>query len=200
VELRGILLCGGASTRFGADKLLEVISVPSNERPGERMPMAAASARSYVSALDRVLAVTRPGQGALRALLEAQGCEVMETDRALGGLGESLAAGVEACAAADGWIVGLGDMPFIAPATVEAVRHALEKGALVAAPFSAPGKRGHPVGFAARLRAELLAISGDEGARTVIERHRAALVEVTVDDPGIHRDIDRREDLFHARE
>jgi molybdenum cofactor cytidylyltransferase len=45
------------------------------------------------------------------------------------------------------------------------------------------------------MRGELLALRGDEGARGVVERHRADVAEVVVDDPGIHRDIDRREDL-----
>jgi molybdenum cofactor cytidylyltransferase len=193
--VRGILLCGGASTRFGSEKLMEVIAAPSNERPGERLPMGAISARAFVAALDRVLAVTRPGAAELRELLEAQGCEVMETDRALEGLGSSLAAGVEACGDADGWIVGLGDMPFIAPETIRAVHARLREGAPIAAPVDGAGTRGHPVGFSKRFRAELLALRGDEGARGVLARHRGELAEVVVDDPGIHRDIDRREDL-----
>jgi molybdenum cofactor cytidylyltransferase len=196
VELRGILLCGGASTRFGSNKLLEILPAPLNERPGERLPMAAITARAFVSALERVLAVTRPGQRELRQVLEAQGCEVMETDRALEGLGASLAAGVAGSAGADGWIVGLGDMPFIAPESIRAVRSRLEAGALVAAPVEASsGRRGHPVGFARALREELLALATDEGARTIIARHAGAFVPVLVEDPRIFRDIDRREDL-----
>lgn len=198
MKLRGILLCGGASTRFGANKLLEILPAPSNERPGERLPMAAISARAFVAALDRVLAVTRPGERELRGILESQGCEVMESDRALEGLGASLAAGVEATAGADGWIVGLGDMPFISPDTIRAVRARLEAGALVAAPVDRSGRRGHPVGFSAALRAELLSLTGDQGARALVTRHRDGLVAFAVEDDGIFRDIDRREDVSGA--
>ena len=192
---RGLLLCGGASTRFGSNKLLEVIAAPSNERPGDELPMAGLAARALVSALGRVIAVVRPGQPEVRALLEAQGCEIVETPRALEGLGASLAAGVAASPDDDGWIVALGDMPFIDPLTIRAVATALENGALIAAPVDASGRRGHPVGFARGLRNELASLAGDDGARGVIERHHGELRAIRVDDPGIFRDIDRREDL-----
>ena len=189
MDVRGLLLCGGASLRFGRDKLLERIG-PGGEA------MAVVSARALVGVSGRVLAVTRPGSRELRALLEQEGCEVIESDRTLGGLGSSLAAGVEASAGAAGWLVALADMPFIRSHTVHAVRDALADGALIAAPRDrASGTRGHPVGFAPALREELLAIRGDEGARSVIQRHRDSVRLVEVDDPGILRDIDRPEDL-----
>ena len=182
-----MLLCGGASVRFGRDKLVETIG-------GE--PMAVVSARALVGAMGRVLAVTRPGRQDLRDVLEAAGCEVMETDRALDGLGSSLAAGVEASADADGWVIGLADMPSIREATIRAVRAAMEQGALIAAPADrASGARGHPVGFRSAFRQELIALRGDEGARSVIQRHRDAIRLVAVDDPGITHDVDRPEDL-----
>ena len=189
MDVRGLLLCGGASLRFGRDKLLERIG-PAGEA------MAVISARTLIAASDRVLAVTRPGSRELRTLLEQEGCEVIESDRTLGGLGSSLAAGVEASAGAGGWLVALADMPFIRSHTVHAVRDALAAGALIAAPRDrASGTRGHPVGFAPALREELVAIRGDEGARSVIQRHRDAVRLVEVDDAGILRDIDRPEDL-----
>ena len=188
MDIRGLLACGGASVRFGREKLLEEIG-------GE--PMAVASARHLLAAVDRVLAVTRPGSPVLRAALEAAGCEVMETDRSLDGLGASLAAGVAASADASGWIVALADMPFIREDSFRAVHDALETGALIAAPVDrASGRRGHPVGFSAALRQELADLDGDEGARSVIARHVESVVLVAVDDPGIFRDIDRPEDLL----
>lgn len=189
MDVRGLLLCGGASVRFGRDKLLEKI--------GDRYePMAALSARAFVSAMGRVLAVTRAGRADLRRILEGEGCEVMETDRAVEGLGGSLAAGVEASANAGGWVVALADMPFIRAQTSRTIRTAIEEGALIAAPVLATGARGHPVGFAASLREELRALGGDEGARSVILRHRDRVRLIAVEDAGIARDIDRPEDLL----
>lgn len=196
--VRGLLLCGGAAARFGSDKLLAVPPPPAGaaEPPESIVVMAA---RNLIAGAGNALAVVRPGARALRAVLEAEGCTVVESERCVNGIGESLAAGVAASRDADGWIVALGDMPFVRPATVEAVRAQLEIGASIAAPLNpVTGERGHPVGFASTLRDELLALRGDHGARSVILRHHDELVPVPVDDPGIYVDIDTPEDLLSA--
>jgi molybdenum cofactor cytidylyltransferase len=90
--------------------------------------------------------------------------------------------------------VALADMPWIAPTTIARVADAVRKGAVIAAPFH-DGQRGHPVGFAPVLRDALLALTGDDGARAVLARHRASLVRIDVDDAGVLRDIDRPSDM-----
>jgi molybdenum cofactor cytidylyltransferase len=67
-------------------------------------------------------------------------------------------------------------------------------GAVLVAPFHA-GRRGHPVGFAAGLGAELLAANGDAGARDILARHASSLTRLDVDDPGILIDVDTPGDL-----
>ena len=184
MNVAGLLLCGGAARRFGSDKLMA----------GDP-PIAVRAARNLRAGVDRVLAVVPPGRASLREALEAAGCEILETDRTARGMGASLAAAVEAAAGAGGWIVALGDMPAVNPDTIVAVRHALASGALIAAPHDASGRRGHPVGFASDLRAELLALDGDVGARTILDRHAEALERVVTDDTGIFVDIDTPQDL-----
>jgi molybdenum cofactor cytidylyltransferase len=61
------------------------------------------------------------------------------------------------------------------------------------------GRRGHPVGFAASCRDELLGLTGDAGARGVLQRHAAEVVAVEVDDPGILQDVDTAQDLEALR-
>lgn len=107
------------------------------------------------------------------------------------GMGTSIAAGVEASAAAPGWLVLPGDMPRIDVATLHAVARAIEHHPVAFAQHA--GRRGHPVGFAPALYQELAGLRGDEGARRVIARYPAVGVEV--DDPGIHVDIDTPADL-----
>ena len=184
MNVAGLLLCGGAGRRFGGDKLL-----------AGNPPVAVRAARNLRSGVVRVLAVIPLERAALRQALEAEGCEILETDRTTRGMGASLAGAVEAAAGADAWIVALGDMPSVHPDTIVAVRHALESGARVAAPFDASGRRGHPVGFAADLRAELIALDGDTGARTLLERHADVVERIVTDDPGIFVDIDTPQDL-----
>ena len=74
------------------------------------------------------------------------------------------------------------------------VADALVAGAPIAAPCYRQ-QRGHPVGFAAGMREELENLHGDQGARSVLQRHRQAMRLLEVDDPGILADIDTPRDL-----
>ena len=88
-------------------------------------------------------------------------------------------------------------MPRLKPATIQAVVAALAAGATIAAPYL-EGERGHPVGFGARLRDELTQLTGDSGARKVLQRHADDIRRIETDDPGVLLDIDSRSDLDRA--
>lgn len=186
--IRAILLCGGSGKRFGGAKLLAATSADAT-------PIGVRSARSLLEGAGNALAVVRAGDEVLAAALRDAGCDVLETQDSARGLGASLAAGVRASRDAEGWLVALADMPLILPATHRAVAEALSRGARLAAAVDSAGRRGHPAGFSGDLRADLEALDGDEGARSVIERHRAWLEVVRVDDPGIFFDVDTPADL-----
>ena len=163
--------------------------------PGDPAPIGVRAARSLLAATGNALAVVRAGDAALARALREAGCEVLESAESARGLGASLAAGVKASRDCDGWLVALADMPRILPTTHRAVAFALVRGARLAAVGDATGRRGHPVGFSSDLFDDLAALDGDEGARSVIERHRAWLEVVRIDDPGIHFDVDTPGDL-----
>ena len=112
-------------------------------------------------------------------------------------MGETLAHAVRATRDAEGWIVALADMPFIRPETIRSVAERLAAGAAIVAPRYR-GQRGHPVGLAARYRAELEALTGDEGARAILKRDAGLVDFVDCDDPGVLRDIDEPKDLDPA--
>lgn len=181
--IRGILLAGGASTRFGSHKLLHVLA--------DGASIGVRSAGNLVAGVGNALAVVRPGDERLAALLRAAGCDILVTPRALEGMGGSLAAAIGGSGDAAGWVVALADMPFIQPDTIRSVKAALTHGTIIAAPvLNASGERGHPVGFGASLAGELVLLSGDQGARAVIEKHHAEMVAIATDDGGIVRDVD----------
>jgi molybdenum cofactor cytidylyltransferase len=181
-----VLLAAGSGSRFGADKLLHPLE--------DGVAIAAHAARSLLAATPDVVAVVRWGDFPLYDMLEQEGCQVVMFQGAARGMGASLAHGVAQARGADGWVIALADMPRISAETVRKVMAALEAGALVAAP-ARKGERGHPVGFGAALRDELLALDGDQGARALLERHRDAVQLIECDDPGIFYDIDRKSDL-----
>ncbi len=193
MRLVGILLAAGRGARFGGAKLLAALPAPSHG-VGAGTPVGAAACLHLHAAVAEVVAVVRPGNSLLSDALQAAGARVVECARADEGMGASLACAVGSAADAGGWIVALADMPWIAPASIAAVADALRGGAEIAAP-EFRGERGHPVGFSVNYGAVLRSLSGDEGARSVVNARAWALRLVTVDDPGVVRDIDRPEDL-----
>jgi len=181
-----VLLAAGASTRFGTNKLLHALP--------DGTPIAVAAATSLRAALDRVIAVVRPGVPELERALGNTGIEVSVCAKSISGMGHSLAHAVAATPDASGWIVALADMPFASADTIRRIAAALREGAELAAP-SYRGVRGHPVGFGARYRDDLEALTGDAGARAILKRDHQLLHVVDVDDPGVLRDIDTPDDL-----
>lgn len=193
MRIVGILLAAGEGARFGGGKLLA--RLPSTSHGvSAGTPIGAAAAMHMMAALNDVVAVVRPRDGMLERALVATGTRVVPCDRAREGMGASLACGVSASLDADGWVVALADMPWIAPTSIVAVADALRDGAeIAAAQFG--GKRGHPVGFSRNYGSLLASLTGDEGARSIVAARQWALRLVDVGDPGVLRDVDLPSDL-----
>lgn len=188
--ITGILLAAGSSRRFGADKLMQFL--PEGDR------LAVRAYRNLAAGVDKVLAVVRPESGELAACLAAAGAEVVVCRDAALGMANSLACGVEAARDAAGWLVALADMPKVRPATVAAVAESVRGGALIAAPHW-QGQRGHPVGFGRALGQELMSLSGDRGAKGVIEQNLGRVQLLNCGDSGVLQDIDWPEDLARLK-
>ena len=186
MNIVGLLLAAGSATRFGSDKLQH--SLPHG------VSLAVQSARHLRTGVPRIIAVVRPGSEQLSQSLKQEGCEVVVCENAAEGMGASLACAARSAGPADGYLVALGDMPFVRPSSIAAVRDALAGGAPLAAPFWR-ARRGHPVGIAGRFIEELLTLRGDEGAKALLAAHARSLVKIPVGDPGVIRDIDTPADL-----
>jgi molybdenum cofactor cytidylyltransferase len=186
----GVLLAAGSGSRFGGDKLLHPLE--------DGVAIAAHAARNLIAVIPDIIAVVRWGDFPLYEMLEQEGCQVTMFQGAAHGMGASLAHGIGQARGADGWVIALADMPRIAPETIRGIVAALEEGATIVAPVH-KGERGHPVGFGAALREELLALDGDQGARSVLERHHGALKLIECSDPNVLYDIDRKSDLAAKR-
>ncbi|HVL76527.1 MAG TPA: nucleotidyltransferase family protein [Noviherbaspirillum sp.] len=186
-DIVGILLAAGRGTRFDANgrrnKLLARI---------DNTPVVALAARSLRAALGRVIAVVRVDDSDTAAILADEGCTVLPIDSSDAGMSVSLRCALEHTKNADGWVVALGDMPYVRPGTSRALAQALATGADIAAPYF-QGRRGNPVAFGRDHFAALMQLQGDQGARALLAAH--PLARVDVDDPGIHLDIDTDADL-----
>ena len=190
MKIVGLLLAAGSATRFGSDKL-------RHELP-HGVAIAVQAARHLKQQIPRVVAVVRPDSTELISTLKSEGCEVVVCENAAEGMGASLACAARAAAhlhpGAGGYLVALGDMPFVRPTTIAAVRDALAAGAPLAAPYFR-GRRGHPVALSSGFFKDLLALEGDQGAKKLVTANQQKLVKIPVGDPGAIRDIDRPEDL-----
>ncbi|HEV8647414.1 MAG TPA: nucleotidyltransferase family protein [Burkholderiales bacterium] len=181
MTVTGILLAAGSGSRFGGGKLLH--------RLHDGTPIGVTSLRNLRKSLPDVIAVVRVGDDELSKLLENEGIVVTHCEDAYLGMARSLACAIRASMNARGWVIALGDMPFVAPATISAVaKHVADSGRIVVPAYR--GERGHPVGFGSRYRGELLGLDGDEGARSLVKRHAQDVEIIECEDPGILRDID----------
>lgn len=184
----GILLAAGASSRFSGDKLLA---------PLHGKPLVLHAIDALRPAVTEIIAVVRPGSERLCALLAQAGARVAVCDDASHGMGHSLACGARLAPVDTNLLIALGDMPAIAIDTIARVIEALDAGCAIAVPTH-HGRRGHPVGFAARLVPMLLKLTQDQGARSVLIENADAVLEIPVDDPGVLTDIDTAADLQRA--
>jgi len=185
-----LIIAAGFSRRFGSDK--RVYKLKHDE------PLLIATLRPYRRVFANVAVVVRSSDSELARLIsERLGRNapiVVPTDQAHLGMAASIADGVRALAAWDYLFLGLGDMPYLRAETLEQLKarmdHArLDRDPCIVVP-TLGDSAGHPVGFSREFFAELLALSGDRGARSVIDAHPSAVARIALDDPGVVTDID----------
>ncbi len=111
------------------------------------------------------------------------------------GMGTSIATGVAATPDAAGWLVLPGDLPLVRPQSIRAVAEALRRHPVVVPVVE--GRQGHPVGFGRPCREALLALRGDQGARSVVMQHGPH--RLALQDPGCTLDVDTPELLAQAQ-
>jgi molybdenum cofactor cytidylyltransferase len=116
------------------------------------------------------------------------------------GMGDSIAAAVSKTPDAHGWLILPADLPLIQPATLLQVSQALQTNDVVLPCYVNDGveQRGHPVGFGAVCKQDLLNLSGNKGAAGVIAAYAA--MKLIVKDIGIVTDIDTVGDLARAED
>jgi molybdenum cofactor cytidylyltransferase len=199
-----VILAGGLSRRMGRNKLLVAV---------EGTPMVRRAAEAALAGgLDPVVVVVRSDAADVRRALEGLHLMFAHTERPEAGLSASLRVGIAALrghrtvggggpgAEVAAAVVLLGDMPWVEPSHVRHLVEAFDAqaGRAICVPVHA-GRRGNPVLWGARYFPELMSLTGDVGARSLLARHAADVYEVPVAGDGVLRDVDTDDALPSAR-
>jgi molybdenum cofactor cytidylyltransferase len=182
--VRPIVLAAGAGRRFGGDKLLALIE-------GEALIRIVAAA--YAELCGRVTVVVS-SDARLRAALEGLPVDIVVNSDADEGIASSIRAGVANSGDRPAVMIALADEPRVdRPLVMKVMQlwHATRKAAVVPRYNGAPG---HPVLFDRTVFPDLLALEGDRGARSLIERLGSEVLAVDLDQPR-PVDIDTVADL-----
>jgi len=194
-RFEALVLAAGSGSRFGGGKLLapwnggvllDGALAAAFAAPARSVILVTGAEAERVAAAARAFAARRGEAGRLRIIEAADFAE---------GMGASLRAGSAALPSdAAGVFVFLGDMPRVPVAVLGAMAEALRGGAVAAAPRF-EGRRGNPVLLRAGLIPALRGLSGDKGARDILNGLGGDLVLVEAPDDGVLFDVDRPEDL-----
>lgn len=187
-----VVLAAGASSRLGTPKQLV-------RREGE--PLVSRAARvANESGARSVIVVTGASSEAVAEALGGARVRLAFNAGWAEGPGTSIRTGIEALLADtsrprdEPAVLMLCDQPFVSPEHLRALAEHIARGhAASASDYGGEGGFGVPAAFAAELLPELLALSGQQGAKPVLMRHRARLALVPF--AGGLADVDTPADL-----
>jgi CTP:molybdopterin cytidylyltransferase MocA len=189
--ISAILLAAGEARRFGAPKLLEDL---------HGRPVVYWSAELLRrTPVDEVIVVVAPDHDGIRNALRDVDVKFIVNATAHLGMGTSIASGVAAVhPSSEAVLVALGDEPMLGVASLRRVVERYRAGGAAVVVPTYRGTRGHPVLFERSVFQELLALRGDQGARSVTERLAAqvSFCELAQDAPI---DVDTPDDLERLR-
>lgn len=188
-SIGGLVLAAGTSSRFGeANKLLTSVD-------GE--PIVRRAVETLLDAgIEPIVVVVGHEAKTVREAVSGLPVRTVYNEAYASGQASSVRVGIRAVETVeiDAAIIALGDMPFVAPGTVETVIAAYRAGAGDALAAAHSGDRGNPVLFDRRFFETLTAVDGDVGGREILLESDTSVL-VAVEDPGVRRDIDERADL-----
>jgi len=187
-----LVLAAGGSRRMGRPKMLLPLSGGT--------VLATVVSRFLATPADRIVVVLGHEAAEVRAragLPDDARLMILDNPDWNEGLSSSLKRGLLACPEADALVVALGDQPAVDADVVRRLVEAWRGGARLAVPVRgepgdpAASRAGHPVLFDRSLRDELLALTGDVGAREVLRRHWEEAAQIEAPSPT---DLDTEED------
>lgn len=181
-RVAAVILAAGRSTRAGdLNKLTEEVA--------GRAIVAHVADAVLASAARPVIVVTGHQADAVKAALGGRSVTFAHNPAFADGMSTSIQAGIgavpETCTGA---MIVLGDMPELIAEDVDALIEAFD-GETICIPFVG-GRRGNPVLFPRTFFEDLQKLTGDDGARKLIQARASEVREVPVEGTGTLTDLD----------
>ncbi|MEZ4865623.1 MAG: nucleotidyltransferase family protein [Caldilineaceae bacterium] len=193
IPVTAVVLAAGRSSRMGRAKQLATVA-------GEAM-VVRATRIALASKAERVLVVTGAYADQIKTVLiplqeeNAGRLEFVHNPAWSTGQASSVQTAVHALANTCQAVLFLPtDQPFVPVTLLDNLIIAWQAGALLAAPAVAGQPRGAPAIFDGSIWSDLLDLSGDTGARPLLQRYRNQLITIPAEAAWLH-DIDTPEDL-----
>jgi molybdenum cofactor cytidylyltransferase len=180
-----LVLAAGQSRRFGSDKLLAKMSDGRPVIAHSLAPLQAMALKYHLT----LCVITRADNTVLIDYLTAKNILHTICPDAHFGMGHSISFGIKVNQASKGWMISLADMPAINLQVMEALMNNIIKHPedIVRPSFLENGKKNpsHPVYFPQKHGFKLSQLTGDDGAKTIIEQQtlldiidKACLIDV----------------------
>lgn len=192
-DVAAVIIAAGASSRLGEPKQLLLVE-------GETLLGRAIRIATEAGA-DPVLVILGASRERIEAEMDLSGVRVVGNDGWQEGMASSIRLGIEEVqkqpTPAPGVLLTICDQPAV---TSEHLARMIETfrehpGCSIASTYS--GKRGIPAIFPRNAFADLLALTGDQGARGLLSPPDRKVIEMPL--VGGELDIDRPADLIHLR-
>ncbi|MBO33991.1 MAG: hypothetical protein CMM74_13620 [Rhodospirillaceae bacterium] len=191
-SVAGVILAAGLSSRYNGNKLL----APLKGKPLIQWVAEAALA----SKLDRIVAVFGHEKDKARkvvsAILQDPRFDYIDIDDYQSGQSRSVIAGLMHISRDyAGTMYLMGDQPLIDPAIIDEIITTFENSDKGICYPSFNGKRRNPVIFGEKFYPDILALTGDTGARQIIDSNPDSTVSLEYQSEIYFRDVDREIDL-----
>jgi molybdenum cofactor cytidylyltransferase len=193
-----IILAAGSSSRMGGGR--HKLLLPLRDRPVLAHVLdavLASQARPVILLLGHQAELVRAN---IASYVTHPDVSVIENLHYLQGMSTSMRLGIQSLQIngytkspdkeVDSALVLLGDQPLITAHDIDTLiaTYRTTKKRIVAPTYK--GKRGNPILFDASLFPELSEVTGDEGGRSVLERHRDEIATVEMGNPLANIDVD----------
>ncbi|HUR42743.1 MAG TPA: nucleotidyltransferase family protein [Aestuariivirga sp.] len=190
--IAALVLAAGKSARMGSNKLLADL----NGAPLIRRTVEAVTSWQ----LDRVVVVTGHEGEKVAAALEGLDVTIVHNADYDKGLATSLRRGLQALEFSEAILVCLGDMPLVEAAIVRRVIAAFDQAGrrTICVPVH-KGVRGNPVLWGKVHFAAMAALTGDRGAKALMDKFPRCVVEIDTAHDGVVTDADTPEALARLR-